>query len=167
MAVTCRERVRPAARHTLFNSIACSLCPVIDRAVKFEAGHDNIASNNRVISSGLPSDGTKIVAQGVGLVNSATAWASASMYNNTMRDNLVGCACWKSSHAQAGYREDQFFPASPADYSTNSLFAAPQITFNMANNEYMVWAKQTVGRPCCFGPCVLVTPTFSEKLPGA
>jgi hypothetical protein len=120
--------------------------------IKFAAGHDNIAANNRVISSGLLSDGTKIAAQGVGLANGATAGASASMYNNTMRDNLVGWACWKSSCAQTGYRKDQFFPASPADYSTNSVVPTPQITFTMENNEYQVWLNKLSAAAVSVGP---------------
>src|SRR6202035_3843127 len=48
--------------------------------IQFAAGHDNVAANNRVISSGLLADGTKIAAQGVALVNGAPAGASASMY---------------------------------------------------------------------------------------
>jgi hypothetical protein len=138
---------------TAFNSIHDNqVVGTVNYGIQFAAGHDNIATNNRVISSGLLSDGTKIAAQGVGLVNGATAGASASMYNNTMRDNLVGWACWKSSCAQTGYRKDQFFPASPADYSTNSLLAAGQITFNMENNEYQVWLNKLSAAAVSLGP---------------
>jgi hypothetical protein len=74
------------------------------------------------------------------------------MYNNTMRDNLVGWMCWKSSCAQTGYRKDQFFPASPADYSTNSLLAAGQVTFDMENNEYQVWLNKLSAAAVSVGP---------------
>jgi hypothetical protein len=124
----------------------------VNYGIDFAAGHDNIAANNRVVSSGMLSDGTKIAAQGVGLANGATAGASASMYNNTMRDNLVGWMCWKSSCAQTGYRKDQFFPASPADYSTNSLVPAGQVTFNMENNEYQVWLNKLSAAAVSVGP---------------
>jgi hypothetical protein len=124
----------------------------VSYGISFAAGHDNIAANNRVISSGLLSDGTKIAAQGVGLANGATAGPSASMYNNTMRDNLVGWTCWKSACAQTGYRKDQFFPASPADYSANSVMATAQITFNMEDNEYQVWLNKLSSAAVAIGP---------------
>ena len=51
-----------------FNSIHDNqVVGTVNYGIKFAAGHDNIAANNRVISSGLLSDGTKIAAQGVGL----------------------------------------------------------------------------------------------------
>jgi hypothetical protein len=118
--------------------------------IQFAAGHDNIASNNRVISSGLLADGTKIAAQDVGLANGGVA--SASMYNNAMRDNLVGWTCWKSSCAQEGYRKDQSFPASPEDYSTNTAVTSRQITLNMENNEYQVWVNKMSAAGITVGP---------------
>jgi hypothetical protein len=120
--------------------------------IAFTAGHDNVASNNRVISSGLLADGTRIAAQGIGLVNGVTAGASASMYNNMMRDNLVGWACWKYTCAQGGYREDQFLPASPADYSANSHVATGQITLTMENDEYHVWLNKLSDAGVMVGP---------------
>jgi hypothetical protein len=120
--------------------------------IAFTAGHDNIASNNRVISSGLLADGTRIAAQGVGLVEEATGGANATVYNNTMRDNLVGWMCWKSSCAQAAYRNDVLFPASPADYSTNSAFATGEITFNTENNEYQLWLNKLSEAAVTVGP---------------
>ena len=80
------------------------------------------------------------------------AVASGSMYNNTMRDNLIGWACWQSSCAQEGYRKDQFFPAAPADYSTNSVIAARQITLDMENNEYQVWVNKMATAGVTVGP---------------
>jgi hypothetical protein len=123
--------------------------------IQFAAGHDNIASNNRVISSGLLADGTKIAAQDVGLANGdATGAASnnGTMYNNTMRDNVVGWTCWKSSCAQEGYRGDQYFPASPGDYSSNSVVSARQVTFDMENSEYQVWLRKLTSVGIAVGP---------------
>jgi hypothetical protein len=74
------------------------------------------------------------------------------MFNNTIRDNLVGWTCWKSSCAQTGYRKDQFFPASPADYSANSVMATAQITFNMEDNEYQVWLNKLSSAAVAIGP---------------
>ncbi len=123
--------------------------------IQFAAGHDNVAANNRVISSGLLADGTKIAAQQVGMANgdaTVRGVANGSMYNNTMRDNLIGWTCWQSSCAQEGYRKDQFFPAAPADYSTNSVVAARQITLDMENNEYQVWTSKMTSAGIAVGP---------------
>ena len=129
-----------------FNSIHDNqIVGTVGYGIEFAAGHDNIAFNNRVVSSGLLADGTKIAAQGAGLVDgdaSGTAVADGTMYNNIMHDNLVGWTCWKSSCAQEGYRKDQSFPASPGNYSANSLVPARQITFDMEDNEYQVWLNK-------------------------
>jgi parallel beta-helix repeat protein len=115
--------------------------------IKFAAGHDNIASNNRVISSGLLPDGSKLAGQHVGMSN-----GDGSMYNNTMHDNLIGWSCWSSSCSQSGYRGDQFFPAAPSDYSSNSLLAPQPITLEMENNEYQFWMDKLVSADVAVGP---------------
>ena len=139
-----------------FNSIHDNqVVGTVNYGIQFAAGHDNVAANNRVISSGLLADGTKIAAQQVGMANgdvSGAGVANGSMYNNTMRDNLIGWTCWQSSCAQEGYRKDQFFPAAPADYSTNSVVAARQITLDMENNEYQVWLNKMASAGIAVGP---------------
>ncbi len=125
----------------------------VNYGIAFTAGHDNVAANNRVVSSGLLADGTRIAAQHVGMANSdASSGASGSMYNNTMRDNLIGWTCWSASCAAEGYRKDQYFPASPADYSTNSVLATGQITLNTENNEYQVWMNKMAAAGIAVGP---------------
>jgi Bacterial Ig-like domain (group 2) len=119
--------------------------------IQFAAGHDNAASNNRVISSGLLADGTRIRAQQVGMANS-DAHANGSTYNNTMRDNVIGWTCWSTSCAAEGYRKDQYFPASPADYFTNSVIATPHITLDMESNEYQVWVNKMATAGVAVGP---------------
>jgi Bacterial Ig-like domain (group 2) len=139
-----------------FNSIHDNqVVGTVNYGIQFAAGHDNVAANNRVISSGLLGDGSKIAAQFVGMANgdaAGTAIASGSMYNNTMHDNVIGWACWQSSCAKQGYRNDQFFPAAPADYSTNSVVAARQITFDMENSEYQVWLNKMASAGIAVGP---------------
>ena len=75
-----------------------------------------------------------------------------SVYNNTMRDNVVGWTCWKSWCAQEGYRKDQFFPASPADYSANSVISTRPITPDMENSEYQVWVNKMATAGVTVGP---------------
>ena len=74
------------------------------------------------------------------------------MYNNTMRDNLVGWTCWQASCEQQGYRKDQSFPASPDDYSTNSVVKTRQITLDMENSEYKVWMIKLAAVGIAVGP---------------
>jgi hypothetical protein len=139
-----------------FNSIHDNqVVGTVNYGIAFAAGHDNVAANNRVISSGLLADGTKITAQEVGMANgdaSGAGVANGSMYNNTMRDNIIGWTCWQASCAHEGYRKDQFFPAAPADYSTNSVVVARQITLDIENNEYQVWLNKMASAGIAVGP---------------
>jgi hypothetical protein len=142
-----------AAQAPAFNSIHDNqVVGTVDYGIEFTAGHDNIAANNRVISSGMLADGTRIAAQHVGMANGDGNAATASMYNNTMHDNLIGWACWTSSCSQSGYREDQSFPASPGDYSTNSVLAPKPITPETENNEYQIWLNKTASAGIAVGP---------------
>jgi hypothetical protein len=124
----------------------------VDYGIEFTAGHDNIAANNRVISSGMLADGTRIAAQHVGMANGDGNAATASMYNNTMHDNLIGWACWTSSCSQSGYRKDQSFPGSAGDYSTNSVLAPRPITLETENNEYQIWLNKMAFAGIVVGP---------------
>jgi Chitobiase/beta-hexosaminidase C-terminal domain/Right handed beta helix region/Bacterial Ig-like domain (group 2) len=139
-----------------FNSIHDNqVVGTVNYGIEFAAGHDNVAANNRVVSSGLLADGTRIAAQHVGMANGdarGSAVAAGSMYNNIMRDNLIGWMCWSASCAAVGYRKDQYFPASPADYSTNSVLATGQITLEMENNEYQRWVNKAAAARVEVGP---------------
>jgi hypothetical protein len=141
---------------TAFSSIHDNqVIGTVGYGIAFTAGHDNIASNNRVISSGLLPDGTRIAAQHVGMADGVVTGASASngsMYNNNMRDNVIGWTCWSPSCAQEGYRKDQYFPVSPSDYSNNSLLPAQPITLNMEDSEYQVWLNKMVSAGIMVGP---------------
>jgi Bacterial Ig-like domain (group 2) len=141
---------------TAFNNIHDNqVVGTVNYGIAFTAGHDNTAANNRVISSGQLADGTRIAAQYVGMANgdvNGASVANPSMYNNTMHDNLIGWTCWNSSCSQSGYRKDQSFPASPADYSTNSVLAAQPITPQMENNEYQIWLNKTASAGVSVGP---------------
>jgi Chitobiase/beta-hexosaminidase C-terminal domain/Bacterial Ig-like domain (group 2) len=117
--------------------------------IEFHAGHDNVAANNRVISSGLLADGTKIAAQRVGLRGASS---SNSVYNNTMHDNLVGWSCWTTACSQQGYRRDQYFPASPGDYATNSRVVAGPISLDTEGAEYQLWLNKTASDGIKVGP---------------
>jgi hypothetical protein len=130
-----------------FNSIHDNqVVGTVNYGIEFTAGHDNIATNNRVISSGVLADGTRIAAQRVGMANGDVNGAGGNIYNNSMHDNLIGWACWNSAC------KDQSFPASPGDYSTNSVLAAQPITPEMENNEYQIWLNKTASAGIAVGP---------------
>jgi uncharacterized protein YjdB len=139
-----------------FNSIYDNqVVGTVNYGIAFGAGHDNIASNNRVISSGLLADGTKIAAQHVGMVSDDIRGANqtnGSTYNNTMRDNLIGWMCWKSSCSQEGYRNDQYFPASSRDYANNFALPATPITAETEDNEYQLWLNKIISAGITVGP---------------
>ncbi len=112
--------------------------------IAFNAGHDNIAVNNRVISSGVLADGTKIAPQQAGLSNANVH--GGALYNNTMRDNLVGWPCWNSPCAA------QWLPASPGDYPTNTVISTKMLTLDLEKSEYLVWLNKIASAGIKLGP---------------
>jgi hypothetical protein len=69
-----------------------------------------------------------------------------------MHDNLVGWACWTSACGQQGFRHDQYFPAAPADYASNSTAPAQPITSDMEESEYQLWLSKTASAGIKLGP---------------
>ena len=124
----------------------------VNYGIEFTAGHDNVAANNRVISSGLLADGTRIAAQYVGMTNGDVNGANGNVHDNNMHDNNIGWTCWKVSCSKSGYRNDQSFPASPGDYFTNSVLAAQPITLEIENNEYRIWLNKMASAGVSVGP---------------
>jgi hypothetical protein len=124
----------------------------VNYGIELTAGHDNVAANNRVIGSGLLPDGSKLSAQFVGMAAADVSGDAGTMYNNAVHDNVIGWACWQKACASAGYRNDQFYPASSADYSANSVISASQITREMENNEYQYWQTKTTAAGVAVGP---------------
>jgi hypothetical protein len=129
-----------------FNSIHDNqVVGTVNYGIEFAGGHDNVAANNRVISSGLLTDGTKIeiAAPSAGIVNNDST--------NTMHDNIVAWNCWNSSCSNLGYRKDQYFPASPGDYSSNSVLAHPP-TLETEEQEYLIWLDKMSSSGVSIGP---------------
>jgi hypothetical protein len=121
--------------------------------IEFLAGHDNVAANNRVVGSGLLPDGSKLSASFVGIASAAPSDEEAgSTYSNTMHDNVVGWSCWNTACASVGFRNDQYFPAAPSDYSANSVITDPQVTRDLENNEYQVWQDKLSANAVTIGP---------------
>jgi len=121
--------------------------------IAFSAGHDNVAANNRVISSGLLADGTKIRAQQSALSSADEQGNRASsIYNNTMYDNVVGWTCLNSTCNEEDSRKALFFPASPGDYSSNSVVPDEQITLEIEENEYRIWLNKIASVGITLGP---------------
>ncbi len=123
--------------------------------IAFFAGHDNLAANNRVISSGMLQAGRKNIARSVGMADDDRTGRSirnGSMYNNTMRDNTIGWMCWEPSCAALGNRMDAHFSASPGDYSTNSVLISQPITRQMEEEEYQIWLNKINAAAVSIGP---------------
>jgi hypothetical protein len=128
----------------------------VNIGVEFGAGHDNVAYNNKVISSGLLSDGTKIFAQNVGLslYDVYGNIENGSMYNNNMYGNTAGWMCWAARCAWDGYRNDEYFPNNSGYYSTNQSISANPITLQAENAEYPAWLAKISGNAMVVGPVV-------------
>jgi hypothetical protein len=128
----------------------------VNMGIEFGAGHDNVAYNNEVISSGLLSDGTMIFAQNVGLslYDVYGNIQNGSMYNNNMYGNTVGWMCWAARCASDGYRNDEYFPIDSGYYATNQSIAANPITLQAENAEYPAWLAKISGNAMVVGPVV-------------
>jgi hypothetical protein len=126
----------------------------VNMGIEFGAGHDNVAYNNTVISSGLLSDGTKIPAQNVGLTvyDAYGNVANGSMYNNEMHNNTVGWMCWAPQCDWDGYRNDKYFPLDNSDYSTNQSISANPITLQAEDSEYAAWLAKLSASGMVVGP---------------
>ena len=69
-----------------FNSIHDNqVVGTVNYGIQFAAGHDNVAANNRVISSGLLADGTKIAAQHVGMANGDATGAACGQWKHVQQ----------------------------------------------------------------------------------
>ena len=139
-----------------FNSIHDNqVVGTVNYGIQFAAGHDNVAANNRVISSGLLADGTRIAAQHVGMANGD----ATGTLRPTAACTTTPCATTSSAgragkphvHRRATARINTSL-LSPADYSTNSVLAARQITLDMENNEYQVWTNKMASAGIAVGP---------------
>ncbi len=113
----------------------------VNMGIEFGSGHDNVAYNNTVISSGLLSNGTKIPSQNVGVTvyDVYGNIENGSMYNNDMYVNTVGWMCWAARCAWDGYRNDEYFPENYSYYSTNQSISANPITLQTEDGEYTAW----------------------------
>ena len=117
------------------------------------AGHDNLAFNNRVLSSGLLADGIRLTSASVGITNSAGPnQSSANSYNNSMHDNLVGWMCWQAACESNAFRNDAYLPSAPRDYSINTRMATEVITLNMEQSEYALWLNKLASNGMSVGP---------------
>ena len=145
------------ATASAFNSVYNNqIVGTVNMAIEFSSGHDNVAYNNRAVSSGLLADGAKIPAQNVGLAIDDIYGniENGSMYNNNMYSNTVGWMCWAPRCAANGYRNDEYFPNDSSDYSTNASIATNPITLQLENNEYSTWLQKIASNQMVVGPVV-------------
>jgi hypothetical protein len=143
------------ATATAFNTIYNNqILGTVNVGVEIGTGHDNVAYNNRVISSGLLPDGTQIPSQngGLSLYDVYGNVQNGSMYNNNMYNNTVGWMCWAARCAWDGYRNDEYFPMNNGFYSTNQSISANPITLAMEANEYTTWLGKISSNGTAVGP---------------
>ena len=128
----------------------------VNVGIEFGSGHDNVAYNNKVISSGLLANGTKIPSQNVGLAiyDVYGSIGKGTMYNNDMHGNTVGWMCWASRCAWDGYRNDEYFPYNNSYYSTNQSISGNPITLQAENSEYAAWQGKISSNAMVVGPVV-------------
>jgi hypothetical protein len=140
-----------SAYNTVYNN---QIVSTVNMGIEFGAGHDNVAYNNTVISSGLLPNGAEIAAQNVGLTvfDVYGNIEKGSMYNNDMYGNTVGWMCWASRCAANRYRNDDFFPANDSYYSTNESISANPISRQAEDSEYSTWLAKVSSSGTVLGP---------------
>ena len=141
----------------------------VNIGIEFGAGHDNAAYNNKVISSGLLSNGTRIFAQNVGLslYDVYGNLQNGSMYNNTMHENTVGWMCWAARCAWDGYRNDEYFPDNNGYYATNQSISTNPISLQAERAEYPAWLAKVSANGMVIGPVVSAGSNSDEGSGGA
>jgi hypothetical protein len=140
-----------------FNSIYNNqFVGTVNIGLEIGAGHDNVAYNNKVVSSGLLANGTEIPAQNVGIsvYDGYGNINNGSMYNNNMYGNTVGWMCWASRCAWDGYRNDKYFPLNSSYYDTNPSISANPITLEAEDSEYPAWLAKISANGMVVGPSV-------------
>jgi hypothetical protein len=126
----------------------------VNMGIQFGSGHDNVAYNNTVISSGLLPNGTRIPTQNVGLsiYDVYGNIQNGTMYNNDMHGNTVGWMCWALRCGWDGYRNDEYFPDDNNYYYTNqSIFTNP-IPPRAEKREYALWLAKVNSNGMVVGP---------------
>jgi hypothetical protein len=126
----------------------------VNIGIEFGSGHDNVAYNNRVVSSGLLPNGTKIPSQNVGLAiyDVYGNIKKGTMFNNDIHGNTVGWMCWRC--AWDGYRNDEYFPYNNGYYSANQSISANPITLQAEESEYSAWLSKLKSDGIVVGPTV-------------
>jgi Bacterial Ig-like domain (group 2)/Ricin-type beta-trefoil lectin domain-like len=142
-----------AAFNNIYNN---QVVATVNMGIEIGSGHDNAAYNNRVISSGLLSNGTRISSQNVGLTlyDDYGNIPRGTMYNNHMYNNTAGWMCWALRCAWDGYRNDTYFPDNSGDYAVNPSITANPITLEMEAAEYTTWQSKLSSNGVVVGPVV-------------
>ncbi len=146
------DTVKTASSYnTVYNN---QIVGTVNMGIEFSTGHDNVAYNNRVVSSGLLPNGTKIPSQNVGLSIYDTYGniKRGTMYNNDVYSNTAGWMCWASRCAYDGYRNDEYFPYNNSYYSSNTKISANPITLQAEANEYSTWLSKIASGGKVVGP---------------
>lgn len=113
-----------------------------NHGIAIAAGHDNIISNNRVISTGHLSTGEALPGgMGVYVWDEYGESSHGLFYNDYARDNVIGVV-----NANLGTRSDTWFPncssANNQSLCVNNTSLPDPITQDMEKNEYTLWQQK-------------------------
>ena len=118
-----------------------------NQGIAIEGGHDNEFYNNRLVSSGLMSDGTHIAAQFTGaFVWDINGEGNGRFYNNSVHDNTIG---WVGAN---GTRNDTSFRSCASDKCYNNTSLPNPITLNTEKAEYQTWLNKVSANKVKIGP---------------
>lgn len=107
-----------------------------NHGISIAAGHHIEIVRNRLVSSGLLADGTRVGAANVGLY----AWnyykSADTMFSNTITENYVG---WVNAK---GSINNWWFPDCAAPYCSGNQPIRGPITQSMEDDEYLAWRQK-------------------------
>lgn len=116
--------------------------------IAISAGHNNKFYNNRIISSGLLPNGTRLAAQNVG----SYIWDingdifKGTFHNNFAHDNTIG---WFGPN---GARNDMWLPGCESGKCKNNKSLPNPISRHTEEAEFQIWLKKVASNKVVIGP---------------
>lgn len=146
---------------TLLDIYSNQIVSTTNYGIALEGGHDNVAHDNRVVSSGVLADGSSLAGQNVGLViwNFYKQPFGDVFANNVIRDNTVGWVNKKN-----GGRNDSWLPDCAQNGCTNNQALPDPITLDTESAEYTSWQQKLSTAGITVGPATTGTGATGKAL---
>lgn len=122
-----------------------------NQGVGLAGGHNQSVYNNRVISSGRLADGTRILAQNVGIyvwdINNGTS--KGTFFNNVVRDNQIG---WTRINTNGStWLNNMWLPNCSSSCYNNTTWSGA-VTVDTERAEFTYWQNKLASAGVKVGP---------------